>query len=112
MFTGLASHELDVAFLFQNFTKHFDDKSNQVARQMARQWIDFANGEGWCEAGSVVVVGHEGIEVVDEHEYDRRFRGGRGKVLGKIGTEKLWRLAEAWQGVRSEEMYEAARASL
>ena len=33
----------------------------------------------------------------------REWRGGRGMVLVEIGAERLWRVVEMWQGVRSEE---------
>lgn len=69
---------------------------------MADQWITFANGEDWCDVGKVVVIGNEGVVKVDEEAYDDRFRGGRGKVLESIGAQKLWKVAELWQGVRSD----------
>jgi hypothetical protein len=31
------------------------------------------------------------------------YRSGRGEVLGSIDAEKVWRVADMWQGVRSEE---------
>ena len=43
-FTGLASHELDVAFLLQNFFPHLDEGSKLVAVQMTDQWIAYTNG--------------------------------------------------------------------
>jgi hypothetical protein len=30
------------------------------------------------------------------------YRQGRGEILGSIDAGKLWRVAEMWQGVRSE----------
>ncbi|KAF2253201.1 para-nitrobenzyl esterase [Trematosphaeria pertusa] len=101
-FKGLSSHELDVTFLLQNFNEHFDERGREVAQQMADQWITFANGEDWCDVGKVVVIGNEGVVKVDEEAYDDRFRGGRGKVLESIGAQKLWKVAELWQGVRSD----------
>ena len=102
-FKGLSSHELDVAFLLQNFNGGFPERSREVARAMADQFIKFVNGESWVDEGKVVVFTDEGVDVVIEEEYDVLLRGGRGKVLEGIGNESLWRLAEAWQGVRAEE---------
>ena len=47
----------------------------------------------------------EGKEVVrrmGSEAYDEEFRKGRGRVLRGIEGERLWRLAEGWQGVRGE----------
>jgi hypothetical protein len=102
-FVGLESHEFDVACLLQNFDEYLDQRTKDVARQMADQWIRFTNGEGWCEENKVIVIGGVSVEEVDENEYDEQFRSGRGRILEKIGAEKLWKVAEEWQGVRSEE---------
>jgi carboxylesterase type B len=102
-FKGLASHELDVAFLLQNYDEYFDERNRKLAREMQDQFIEFVNGEGWVEDGKLVVFGGEGKVVVDEEKYDQVYRGGRGAVLEQIGMQKLWRLAEMWQGVRQEE---------
>jgi carboxylesterase type B len=102
-FKGLASHELDVAFLLQNYDEHFDEKERKIAREMQDQFIKFVNGEGWVEEGKVVVFAGEGMVVVDEEKYDQAYRGGRGAVLKKIGVQRLWRLADMWQGVRQED---------
>ncbi|KAF2682831.1 para-nitrobenzyl esterase [Lentithecium fluviatile CBS 122367] len=112
LYKGLASHELDVGFLFGNFHDSLDRKSKEVGKQMADQWIRYVNGDGWCEAGKVLVIGETGVVEVEEAEYDANYRNGRGKVLERIGTERLWRLAEGWQGVRSEEFDKNPKASL
>ncbi|PVI02476.1 para-nitrobenzyl esterase [Periconia macrospinosa] len=101
--TGLASHEFDVALLLNSYESALDETRKETAKQMRDQWIRFANGKGWCEAGTVVVIGDGGVVMVDEKEYDDRYRGGRGKVLESIGAERLWAVAEAWQGVRKLE---------
>ncbi|KAF1942622.1 para-nitrobenzyl esterase [Clathrospora elynae] len=100
---GLASHELDVAYLLQNFNDHFDEKNRKIAQEMADHFIGFANGEGWAENGELVVFSGHGLVTVDENEYDEIYRGGRGSLLEGIGAQKLWRLIETWQGVRKEE---------
>ncbi|KAF2179719.1 alpha/beta-hydrolase [Zopfia rhizophila CBS 207.26] len=109
MFKGLASHELDVALLLQNFNHAIPAESQDLARKMAEKWIQFANGEGWCEDGEVVVFEDGGLRGVGEEEYDRVWRNGRGELLKKIGAEKLFWLSERLQGVRGEE---DARAKL
>ncbi|CAE7000878.1 PnbA [Pyrenophora teres f. teres] len=102
-FKGLASHELDVAFLLQNYDEHFDERDRVVARSIQDRFLGFVNGEGWVEEGKVVVFGLEGDVEVGEGEYDALYRKGRGAVLEKIGMRKLWGVADVWQGVRQEE---------
>jgi hypothetical protein len=111
-FTGLASHELDVAFLLQNFNGVFDGKGKKLAQDMADHFIAYVGGEGWCRDGEVVVFSDEGVKVVGSAEYDRVWRDGRGAVLERIGAERLWHLAEAWQGVRAEKEDADGRARL
>ncbi|KAF1840542.1 para-nitrobenzyl esterase [Cucurbitaria berberidis CBS 394.84] len=100
---GLASHELDVAYLLQNFNDHFDERNRKIAQEMADHFINFTNGEGWVENGKVIVFTRDGIAKVDEERYDQEYRGGRGTVMEEIGAEKLRHVAETWQGVRKEE---------
>ncbi|KAF1912495.1 Alpha/Beta hydrolase protein [Ampelomyces quisqualis] len=102
-FKGLASHELDVAFLLQNFNDQLDAKHRYVAQGMAEHFIKFVNGHPWASQDKLVVFGSEGVIEVNESEYDRLYRQGRGDVLSSIDYEKLWRVAEMWQGVRSED---------
>jgi hypothetical protein len=80
-----------------------DERTRKVSGQMADRWIRFANGQGWCGEGKVIVVGDEGIVEVNEDVYDKKYRAGRGKVLESIGAERLWKVVEGWQGVRSDE---------
>jgi carboxylesterase type B len=102
-FQNIVSHELDVAFLLQNFNEQLDAQHQELAQAMADHFIGFANGEPWASEGKLVVFGSRGVEEVDEEEYDWVYRQGRGEVLGSIDAEKLWRVAEMWQGVRDEE---------
>ncbi|KAI2477097.1 PnbA Carboxylesterase type B [Pyrenophora tritici-repentis] len=102
-FKGLASHELDLAFLLQNFDEHFDERDRFVARSMQDRFLGFVNEEGWAGAGKVVVFKREGVVEVEEGVYDGVYRKDRGAVLEKIGVSKLWGVTEAWQGVRQEE---------
>jgi carboxylesterase type B len=102
-FKGIASHELDVAFLLQNFNDQLDAQNRRVAQAMADHYIGFAHGEAWAADGKIVVFSEDGVLEVDEENYDRVYRGGRGDVLGSIDAEKVWRVAEMWQGVRSED---------
>lgn len=105
-FTGLASHELDVAYLLLNLTAHLDDANRRLAMNMADHFIRFANGEGWVsesKAGKVIVFDHDGAKEVETAVYDRIYRKGRGSLLlDTIGADKPWHVAEMWQGVRSE----------
>jgi hypothetical protein len=100
---GLASHELDVAYLLGTVDREMDQRRREVGRQMTERWVRFANGEGWCEEGKIVLISDEGVSDVDEEAYDREFRRGRGSVLVAIGADRLWKVADAWQGVRREE---------
>jgi hypothetical protein len=106
-FKGLVSHELDVGFLLQNLNHVLVPASKDVAKAMAEHFIGFVYGEGWTREGKVVVFTDEGVKFVEEGEYERVWREGRGEVLRGIGGERLWRLAEGWQGVRSEESEES-----
>ncbi|KAJ4372377.1 hypothetical protein N0V83_004151 [Neocucurbitaria cava] len=108
-FKSLASHELDVAYLLQNFNDHFDEQNRRIAQEMADHFIEFANGEGWAEEGKIVVFGEDGTVKVDENRYDQIYRDGRGTILEELGAEKLRHLAETWQGVRKEEYGKEAK---
>ncbi|KAF1959036.1 alpha/beta-hydrolase [Byssothecium circinans] len=111
-FLGLASHEFDIACLLRNFERHMDEKTKKAAIDMEDQWIRFANNEEWSKEDELVVIGSEGVEVVDEKEYDLKFRDGRGEILKSIEADKLWKIADAWQGVRSEERLETGKAKM
>ena len=100
---GLAAHELDVAYLLQNFDPHFSDKDRKIARAMQDQFIKYVHGEGWVEDGKMVVFDKDGSVEVDDDRYDEMYRSGRGALLESIGMQKLWRVADMWQSVRQEE---------
>ena len=70
---------------------------------MQDQFIRYIHGEGWVEDGKMLVFDKDGATVVDDERYDEMYRKRRGSLLEKIGMEKLWRVAEMWQGVRQEE---------
>jgi carboxylesterase type B len=110
-YKGIASHELDVAFLLQNFNDQLDERNRKIAQAMADHFIGFVYGEAWAREGKIVVFGRDGVVEIDEEEYDRVYRNGRGEVLGSIDAEKVWKVADMWQGVRSEDddMGEVAR---
>lgn len=103
-FTGIASHELDVAYLLQNFNDHLDGMNQRLALRMADKFISFVSGESWASEGHLVVFGPSDVEEVAEEVYDAKYRKERGNVLQSIDANKLWLLAEAWQGVRKEEV--------
>ncbi|KAI4673219.1 uncharacterized protein J4E88_008831 [Alternaria novae-zelandiae] len=102
-FKGLAAHELDVAYLLQNFDPYFSDGDRRIAGAIQDQFIRYIHGEGWVEDGKMLVFDKDGSTVVDDERYDEMYRKRRGSLLEKIGMEKLWRVAEMWQGVRQEE---------
>lgn len=102
-FKGLSSHELDVAYLLNNFEEHLDEHNKRVARAMQDHFIRWANGEGWAKEGKVVVFDGNGVTEVDEDRYDAIYRNGRGAILEDIGLTKLWHVADVWQGIRQEE---------
>jgi hypothetical protein len=70
---------------------------------MADHFIRYIHGEPWAGQGKVVVFASEGVLEVDEEEYDQKYRDGRGAVLDSIDGDRLWTVAEMWQGVRSED---------
>lgn len=92
-----------MAFLLQAYFEHLDEKSRGVATQMTDHWIKFTNGEQWAQVGEVVLVEEKGVVAVDEREYEAKYRNGSGQVLEEIGWDRLWTVAEAWQGVRPDE---------
>ncbi|KAK7191621.1 carboxylesterase [Paraphaeosphaeria sporulosa] len=101
-FTGLASHEFDVALLLQNYAEHLDKATNKAGTQMTDHWIKFVTGEPWGESGQIVVIGAHEITQMSEEQYDRDYRAGNGKVLQSLWLDKCFRVAEGWQGVRAE----------
>lgn len=95
------SHELDVAYLLQNFGSAFSAASQELGKKMAGAWVDFAYGEMLNDGKSeVLIIGpEEKFELVKEVEYDEKYRGGRVKLLQEIGWEKCFKLGELLQGV-------------
>ena len=87
-------------------------KTREVGVQMADRFIGFVRGEGWEKEGKITVFSDNGIQSVDEEEYDKSWRKGRGSVLRGVGGERLWQLAEGWQGVREERINNKIRAKL
>lgn len=129
-FKGLASHELDVAFLLQNFNQQMNEEARAVAQGIADWFIGFANGcglEGGERKGSegdaraeargkaartktpspptppILIFSPTGTHHLPASIYDQTYRANRGKLLESIGAHKLWCVAEIWQGVRKDE---------
>lgn len=102
-FNNIASHELDVAFLLQQFNDQLSEQNQRVAQGMADHFLKYTHGEPWAGQGKLVVFASEGVLEVDEEEYDRKYRDGRGAVLDGIDGDRLWKVADMWQGVRSED---------
>lgn len=80
--------------------------------QMTDRFIEFVRGEGLGKEVKVTVFSDNGVQSVDEEEYDKNWREGRGSVLRGVGGERLWQLAEGWQGVREERINNKIRARL
>lgn len=95
------SHELDIAYLLQNFGSAFSAQSRELGKKMAEAWISFAYGKQNNEQSeSVLVIGPEQkFEFVKKDEYDQKYRGGREKLLHEIGWEKCFKLGELLQGI-------------
>jgi len=102
-FKHLASHELDVAFLLQHFNEQLSERNRRVAQGMADHFIRYIHGEPWAAGGKVVVFASEGVLELGGEEYDQKYRDGRGAVLDGIDGDRLWKVADMWQGVRSED---------
>ena len=102
-YKGLASHELDVTYLLNNYHDYFDEHNRRIAEAMQDQFIRYTHGDGWVEDDKVLVFNSDGVVTVGEDRYDATYRSGRGKVLESIGMQKLWHVAEMWQNVRQEE---------
>lgn len=101
-FKGLASHEVDVTYLLQNFVEHFSQSDRSIANHMTDHVVGFVNGEGWAGQDELVVFDQKGMKNVRREDYDRLYRSGRGRFLEDIGHAILWDVAESWMGVRSE----------
>ncbi|KAH7311862.1 Alpha/Beta hydrolase protein [Rhexocercosporidium sp. MPI-PUGE-AT-0058] len=106
IFKGLASHELDVAYLLQNFPENLDAQHGRLGKDMAAVWINFTHGRGWDKENGekeVLVVGpEEKLRWCSEKLYDEKFRHRRGKMLLEMGWEKCCKLGEMLQGVWDE----------
>ncbi|KAH6705400.1 Alpha/Beta hydrolase protein [Leptodontidium sp. MPI-SDFR-AT-0119] len=106
MYKDLASHELDVAYLLQNFPGHLDAQHKRLGKEMAAVWINFTYGHGWDKENGdkeVLVVGpDERLSWWSERGYDEKFREGRGRMLLEMGWEKCCKLGEMLQGVWEE----------
>lgn len=99
-YKGFVSHELDVAYLLQNFPSSFSAQSYELGKKMAEAWIDFAYGSKINDGkGGILVIGPDAkFEFVNEGEYDEKYREGRGKLLQEFGWEKCFKLGELLQG--------------
>jgi hypothetical protein len=99
-YKGFVSHELDVAYLLQNFSSAFCAQSQELGKKMAEAWIGFAYREEFNEGkGDILVFGPNAkVGFVDGETYDQKYRGCRGKLLQEIGWDKCFRLGELLQG--------------
>ena len=82
-FKGLASHELDVAYLLLNFQAHLPEKHQVLAKSMAEVFINYTYGSGFgSRPGDVTVFSDDGVKSMSEETYDREWRSGRGVGAG------------------------------
>jgi hypothetical protein len=100
-YKGFVSHELDVAYLLQNFGSAFSASSQELGKKMAAEWINFAySKENHETEDRVLVIGPgDKFGFIPEETYIQEYRGGRGKLLYEIGWEKCFKLGELLQGV-------------
>ncbi|EPE26321.1 alpha/beta-Hydrolase [Glarea lozoyensis ATCC 20868] len=119
LFTGMASHELEISFLFQNYA-HFlvTPEARTFVRGMSEVVLGFVydeppatvaqedeSSEGDRERREkekekeIIVFGPDyKIKRVEEQEYDRLYRGCRGALWDSIGWERWFELGERVQG--------------
>jgi hypothetical protein len=61
------------------------------------------DGNREAEGDVVTVFTPNGVQKMSPGQYDRQWRQGRGAVLSRFrDPERLWRVAEEWQGVRPD----------
>ncbi|KAK0105613.1 hypothetical protein ONS95_004143 [Cadophora gregata] len=106
-FKNLSSHELDVAYLLQNFPiLNTQPEHDRLGKEMAAIWIKFTYGNGWDKEDGekeVLVIGpDEKMSWWSERGYDERFREGRGGMLVRMGWERVCMVGEMVQGVWEE----------
>ncbi|KAF2869112.1 carboxylesteras-like protein [Massariosphaeria phaeospora] len=98
-FKGDSTHVLDAAFLFQNFNEKLDPRAREVAVELAKSFIEFANGGApWQEydkeTGGVMAFGPSEKQVkrlVDRNGWgnERRDVLFKLKEEGKIDLDEL-----------------------
>jgi hypothetical protein len=100
---GYSTHMLDAAFLFQNFNEHMSPETQEVAKDLAIDFLSFANGASpWVEyrkgKEEVRVYGPRDKFVVGIKENDG-WDTGRRDVLWELSEERkidLDQLSVAW----------------
>lgn len=113
---ALAAHELDVAYLLQNFNSKMQDKcyDHKLGNEMGAAFINFTYGEGIGAVGegkedSVLVLGYQGKEDMvgfwSKDKFEEGIMNGRGTLMEEIGWEKCFELGEILQGVSGDDPY-------
>jgi hypothetical protein len=100
---GYSTHMLDAAFLFQNFNEHMSPETQEVAKDLAIDFLSFANGASpWVEyrkgKEEVRVYGPRDKFVVGIKENDG-WGTGRKNMLWELSEERkidLDQLSVAW----------------
>jgi len=115
-YTGLASHELDVAYLLQNFNSQMPNKSDdhKFSEEMAVPFANFTYGKGLGLVGEekqddFLILGHQGtgdgVSILGQEEFQERIMNGRGNLMDELGWELCFELGERLQGVAGDNPY-------
>ncbi|KAH7143498.1 Alpha/Beta hydrolase protein, partial [Dactylonectria macrodidyma] len=97
---GLASHVLDIAFLFRNVDAWLDDAGIGLGKRMDEVLIEFAYRDDQKNDDKVLAIGPSNeIRSMSAEEYDDKYRGGAGQLLLEFGWDKCLALGERLQGI-------------
>ncbi|KAF5002060.1 hypothetical protein FDECE_10739 [Fusarium decemcellulare] len=84
---GLASHELDVALLLQNFEAWLTEEDIRIGMKMGQVLLDFAYGNKhkFEDGRKVLVIGPDHkVDYIDAERYDAESRNGAGDLGADI----------------------------
>ncbi|KAF2454143.1 Alpha/Beta hydrolase protein [Lineolata rhizophorae] len=96
--TGIPSHELDVAYVLQNYAPLMPPEHKELANNITDMWIAQAYGDHWSDdkGGAVFVVKPDCTSaMMGEDEYDEVMREERGKMMMELEWEKIIKLGMA-----------------
>ena len=102
---GLATHELDLPYVLQNYIELLPKESQSVANDMSKCFIEFANGNlrKW-EVGkerAIKIWGaadcERGVKLMRQSEYDTQLRSGSSEVIARLGLQRCMLALDAFQ---------------